>query len=324
MHEVVFEDIRYAAEEGESVLETLQRHGVEVPNSCRSGVCQSCMLQAVDGDVPERASRPLRPGQREEGYFLPCVCRPDADIEVTRPGDALSEAPAVILSREQLSETVVRVILRLEASVDAPIRAGQFINLQREDGLTRSYSVAGPANPVDELELHIRRVEGGRMSSWLCDNDVTGERVRIRGPAGECVWRPEYRDRPIVLMGVGTGLAPLVGIVRAAIAGGQRERMVLLHGGATPERLYMVDELHRLSGESAVLDYIPCVLDGRGSQIREAPIDEVFLDACPDPSSHLVFVCGDPDLVATLKRCAFLGGAASRDIFSDPFVTADP
>ena len=70
----------YQAVPGESVLEALLRQGVEISNSCRAGACQSCLLRAVSRAVPAVAQQGLKATLVEQGYFLSCVCRPEADL----------------------------------------------------------------------------------------------------------------------------------------------------------------------------------------------------------------------------------------------------
>lgn len=74
--------------EGENALDALLRHGINVPFSCRSGVCHVCMQQCLEGSIPQAAQRSLNPEQRELGYFLPCKCVPHEDMEIAPPGTA--------------------------------------------------------------------------------------------------------------------------------------------------------------------------------------------------------------------------------------------
>ena len=66
----------------ESVLEGLERHGIAVANSCRSGVCQSCLMKATDGAIPVVAQKGLKDSLKARHYFLACVCHPAADMSV--------------------------------------------------------------------------------------------------------------------------------------------------------------------------------------------------------------------------------------------------
>lgn len=71
--------------EGETVLDALLRHGIEIPFSCRNGVCHVCLRRCTGGDLPSAAQRGLHAELREQGYFLACQCIPSTDMEASPP-----------------------------------------------------------------------------------------------------------------------------------------------------------------------------------------------------------------------------------------------
>lgn len=307
----------YEAAPEETVLDTLLRNGVDVANSCRAGVCQSCMLRASKGSVPEAARKGLKQTLVEQGYFLSCACRPEGDL-VLEPAGGL-EVAAAIESLERLSPTVIRAWLRTREPLGH--RAGQYLTLRRPDGLARSYSIA---NLPDEetIELHVRRAPNGRMSGWLFDEARANDPVMVRGPAGDCFYTAGKPDQPLLLAGTGTGLAPLVGIARDALRQGHTGPIQLYHGALHPAGLYLQDELRRLAASSPHFHYHPTVLEGGGESMATGPLDQVVLAAHPKLGGWRGFVCGDPAIVNLLRRKLFLAGIASREIFADAFVEA--
>jgi NAD(P)H-flavin reductase len=221
---------------------------------------------------------------------------------------------------ERLTETVLRV--QLETAAPLEYRAGQYITLRREDGLARSYSLA--SLPGDgTLELHVRRAPQGRMSGWLFDEARANDAVHVRGPAGDCFYVGGAGEQPLLLAGTGTGLAPLVGICRDAIAQGHTGPIRLFHGAVRPAGLYLRDELAELAGENPNVSYTPVVLEGgEGEGIATGALDKVIAGAHPKLSGWRGFVCGDPATVGVLRKKLFLAGMASREIFADAFVEA--
>jgi CDP-4-dehydro-6-deoxyglucose reductase, E3 len=113
MPSVIYEGQRYELEPGETVLEALLRQQVQVPNSCRAGVCQSCLMRAVGGAVPEKAQAGLKDTMKARGYFLACSCHPEGDLEIKKAG-ADVQVPGTIAGLERLSPSVVRVKVRCE------------------------------------------------------------------------------------------------------------------------------------------------------------------------------------------------------------------
>ena len=318
MPTLTYSGAAYLAAPGESVLEALLRQGVEISNSCRAGACQSCLLRAVSGAVPAAAQQGLKATLVEQGYFLSCVCRPEADL-LLEPAGGL-EVAATIASLERLTPTVMRARLRTATPLD--YRAGQYITLRRNDGLARSYSLA--SLPEDgTLELHIRRAPHGRMSGWLFDEARENEAVGIRGPAGDCFYTAGKPEQPLLLAATGTGLAPLAGICRDAVKQGHHGPIHLYHGALRPEGLYLRDELRNMAHAHGNVHYKPVVLEGGESAgILRGAIDKAIAADHPKLGGWRGFVCGDPSIVQMLKKKLFLAGMGSREIFADAFVEA--
>src|SRR5690349_5351156 len=123
MPSVRFGDLASELQAGESTLDALLRSGAAVSYSCKAGSCGSCMLRAVEGAIPDKAQTGLKDSWKARGYFLACVCHPEADLTCA-PVDADAQVPAHIVSMDALSADVLRVRL----TVDAPFefRAGQY------------------------------------------------------------------------------------------------------------------------------------------------------------------------------------------------------
>jgi CDP-4-dehydro-6-deoxyglucose reductase, E3 len=296
----------------ESVLDTLLRAGASVPHACKAGSCGACMLRATEGVIPERARRGLKDAWKARGYFLACVCHPEADLSVT-PIDDDVRVPAHIAALDRLSADVIRVRLVCEGPFE--FHAGQFIALIRADGLARSYSIASPPEE-SELELHIRCLPDGRMSRWVLERARVGDRVAVQGPAGDCFYVPGRPEQPLLLAGTGTGLAPLYGIVRDAIRREHRGPIHLFHGAVRREGLYLQETLERLAATHPQLEYVPTVLE------RDGPLDRVLLERLPNLDGWRAFLCGDPGLVASLRKQLFLRGIDLPDINADAFLPA--
>jgi NAD(P)H-flavin reductase len=307
---------------GETVLDALEGAGIHVPNSCRTGVCQSCLMQACSGDVPEEAQSGISSAKRELGYFLACVCRPTSDLEVAHLGE--SEAiTATFTAIRRCPGDVLEVRLRTATPLD--YRGGQFVTLLREDGLARPYSLAS-VRGADELELHVRHYPGGAMSGWLATAPV-GATIEVRGPLGECFYVADDLDRPLLLVGTGTGLAPLYGILREALGAGHRGPITLLHGARRASDLYHREELARLAAEHENLEVIASALSVEDADdVLATPIDTLAIKHANKlaSTSARIYLCGAPELVNGLRRRLFIAGIPLRSILADAFLPAAP
>lgn len=303
-----------------------------MPNSCRSGVCQSCLLRATEGTPPPSAQHGLKDSWRARGYFLSCVAKPTEDLTVTTEDSDSLLVTVVLTEKTWLSATVVR--LRYATEVPFPYQPGQYVNLLGSEGLTRSYSLASVPGLEPFLELHVRILPGGRMSSWLREIPPDTS-AQLRGPAGECFYVSGRPTQPLLLCGVGTGLAPLYGVVREALRQQHSGPIVLIHGARFPSGLYLRDELTALAVQHPNLTYLPVVLGDDPNSTADfptagiagcvvSPIDEVIRSRFPKLAGHRAFLCGDAELVNALRKQVFLQGCSRREILADPFVMAAP
>ncbi|QSQ22241.1 2Fe-2S iron-sulfur cluster binding domain-containing protein [Pyxidicoccus parkwayensis] len=321
MAKVKHESQWYPLEAGESVLDGLLRQGVSVPNSCRAGACQSCLMKAVRGTVPEAARVGLKDTLVAQGYFLACTCRPTEGAELEVAGAEDLRVPARITSLTMLSSDVLRV--RLHADAPFEYRAGQYLSLVRGDGLARSYSLASlPHEGV--LELHVRLIPGGEMSGWLATEARPGDAVHVQGPAGNCFYVPGRPEQPLLLAGAGTGLAPLYGIVRDALGAGHTGPIWLFHGARTPAGLYLRDALRELAERHPHFHYRPSVLTGGSRDVAEGALDVLIRAECPKPVGYRAWLCGDPQLVLSLRKKLFLSGLSLKDLHADSFLPSAP
>lgn len=319
MADIIYQGKAYSCREGESVLDACLRQGVNLPFSCRNGVCQACLQRAVDGTLPAGSQKGLKPELVDKGYFLPCVCRPDARLEFAPPVDDDLYFPALVVSKEALSHDIVR--LQLEPSRALDYRAGQFINLRRADGLARSYSLASVPGEDAYLELHVRRMKNGAMSPWLADELEVGAEIDIQGPNGDCVHAPRSADQSLLLIGTGSGLAPLVGIVRTALAAGHAGPIHLYHGSSTRAGLYLVEELRALAARHPNFHYTPCVSrEAADGYFRPGRADTVAFAHHPALAGWRVHLAGHPGMVDAATAHAARAGARAEDILADAFV----
>lgn len=314
----VFEGSEFNAQEGETVLDCLLREGEKVTNSCKSGICHSCLLK-TNSKLDDISQKGLSTSKKDAGFFLSCQQKAQSGLEVFRPDTSVLNTDGKITSQERISDSVV--ILEIETSSEYSFKAGQFTNIIREDGTCRSYSIASQTGS-NTLEFHIRKVPGGELSGWLYDNDLINEPVKLSEPLGECCLTNDMEGKDLLLIGVGTGLAPLYGVLKDSIADRKMGTINLLHGGLTVESLYLVDSLKSLEHEHDFFSYHPVFLKGDEKEgFRKGDLVDLIKKFDFDKSNTTVMICGDPQLVKNLKQEVFLAGVPSKNILSDPFIS---
>lgn len=320
MPTIEFEGRELDCREGESVLDAQLRRGINVPFSCKSGVCHACLQRCEAGTPPEAARAGLRASLIEGGYFMPCLCVPDDALRIARPDTRTLFRSAMVVSKERLAPEIYKLVL--EPSAELNFRPGQFINLRRDDGVVRSYSLA--SLPQDFLlELHVQRFANGMLSRWIADDLNEGDEVEISGPEGDCVLPETPPQRRLVLIASGTGLAPLLGLLRHALARGGDSPIHLYHYAHSCAGHYLHATLQDLQARHARLNYRACLPAGPDPEdvlcAREALASRAF-SAGMAPEQSEVFIAGGAEFVDALHKRALRAGVAPGAVHTDPFL----
>jgi len=131
--------------------------------------------------------------------------------------------------------------------------AGQHVDvrLTAPDGYSavRSYSIASAPNPERRVELTVERLPNGEVSPYLTQEVAVGDRLELRGPIGGWfVWRPEQAE-PIQLIAGGSGLVPLMAMIRSRALAGSTAQFRLLYSVREPEAVFYRNELQALSDQ---------------------------------------------------------------------------
>jgi len=179
------------------------------------------------------------------------------------------------------------------------------VRLTADDGYTaqRSYSIAAPGDG-QRVELTVQRVDDGEVSPYLVDALAVGGAVELRGPVGGWfVWRPESTE-PVLLVGGGSGVVPLMAMLRARRRAGSRVPFRLLYSVRSPEDLFYSNELRERARSDAGLDVVyqytrkpPEDWPGSPGRLGVAQVNTAAWPAMLEPTCY---VCGPTGFVETV------------------------
>ena len=324
MPELRFKNRSLSLQAYETVLDCLLRHGEAIPYACKAGMCQACLVRAVDCTATEESRKWIKPALQAKGYTLACQWVPEGDVAAALPSVEEFSVAVHITGLQALNERVLRVLLQPEdPSRMFAYRPGQYLTLINPAGVPRSYSIANDYELERHIELHIASTSHGEFTGWLFNDARVGAQLHMRGPTGSCFYdRNDGERHPLLLAGTGTGLAPLYGIARDALRQGHAGDIHLFHGGRTAAQLYYVDELQQLERAHANFHYHPCVSEGEApgtfKRGRLEALIEQGIDATQTAQTR-AYVCGAPDFVHAMRKRLFLKGLRAPHIHCDPF-----
>jgi CDP-4-dehydro-6-deoxyglucose reductase len=316
---------RFTVDAEETVLEAALRQGIGLPYGCRNGQCGACSgrLEAGEVSYPSGKTEALE-GQTADAC-LTCQAVPASDLriwvkEVETPAEIeIRILPCRVARKEQLNHDVVRLYLKLPENQRLLFLAGQYLDFILKDGRRRAFSIANPPHDDEFIELHLRHVPGGEFTDYAFDSLEEKTILRIQGPLGTFFLR-EDSDRPIILIGGGTGFAPLKGMIEHAFHR-DIERPIHLYWGVRSRRdLYLPDlpgywvEQHPNFEYTPVLSEPDADWEGRTGFVHEAVVADH-----PDMSGFDVYLSGPPIMVEAGRQALLECGLTMDHMFSDAF-----
>lgn len=201
----------FTAQRGEVLLDAALSNGVDVPHDCRAGQCGTCKVKVTAGMT-------IGGECGEIGVVKACQARIITDLEV-----AVESVPEVlttrgtVISTRPLAPDVTEVGIRVHDEII--YLPGQYYRFQFRGYPGRYFS---PTAPMDRpfngrtLRLHVRCIPDGRVSPAIGHEIQRGHPVTLNGPFGSAYFRPGLSNR-LVLVGSGTGFAPIWSIADAAM-----------------------------------------------------------------------------------------------------------
>jgi CDP-4-dehydro-6-deoxyglucose reductase len=317
---------------GGTVLNAARAAGLHLPHGCEGGNCGACRALLLRGQVSYPSGPPLglSSAEAEQGFVLLCqaVAHSDLILDLLEQHVAdellIKRLPCRIAKLEPLAHDVMGVHLRLPAAESFTFKAGQYLDVLLPEGVRRSFSIAVPPHDAALLELHVRQVPGGAFSELLFADTQPGRLLSIEGPLGNFYYREPAGTAEALLLGGGTGLAPLLAILRHAIERGAPRRLRLLWGVRSRRDLYALPVLERLAKQAPHFDFDVVLSEpdpdwsGRRGFVHEAALEEMSRGRL-DPGALEVYAAGPPAMIHAVRDACAAAGLAADRLYVDSF-----
>jgi CDP-4-dehydro-6-deoxyglucose reductase/ferredoxin-NAD(P)+ reductase (naphthalene dioxygenase ferredoxin-specific) len=313
------------------ILEAALDAGVPYPHGCGSGECGGCKTRLLSGQVTLDRYSPdaLSDEERAEGLILACRARVASDVQV-RWLSSTAPLPMVKLQAQvaelrPVAHDVVVMSLELPAGATFAFRPGQFAKLRMGKLPARSYSMANQPGEK-RLEFHVRVVDGGLVSSHVAQHLRVGDWVEVRGPFGDAYWEGHETPKhgPLLLLAGGTGLAPILSVLEAALGEGFPAEQIHVYHGVRGERDLYAGELLSARMREHGFRFVPVFSHAPSARARSGLLHEAVAEDFGDLAAASVHVAGPPPMVDAVKDMARRRGVAADRIRADAFFTAEP
>lgn len=338
-HTVRFEPvgIEIEVEEDETVLEAAFRQGVSLMHGCKEGQCASCKSVLCNGDVEllKYSTFALSDAEREQDRVLLCrtMAYSDLVIELLNFDEGLLSRSIPVRTFDGRIASIAPLthdIRQLEILTDEPLRfwAGQYVDITVPvSGVTRSFSMANPPSKQSALEFIIKIYPQGAFSSLLKETLKNGDLIEIKGPYGSCL-RHENRSGSMILVGGGSGMAPLLSILTDLVESGEQRPVRFFYGARTRRDLFMLDRIEELGSRLKDFRFIPA-LSGPGIEPdwtgETGFIHEVlkqYLQGDLLNGEADAYSCGPPPMIDAVLPVLQMSGLEPENIHFDKFTPA--
>ena len=323
----------FTAEENETILEAALRQGVGLPYGCRNGACGKCSGEVLSGQTKydAEALRALAKKEYEAGKTLFCQACASSDLEIkvreiVKSGDIeIKTLPCRVEKMGLLTHDVMMLRLKLPETERLQFMAGQYLEFLLKDGKRRAFSIANAPHDDAYIELHIRHVPDGQFGDFVFDGLKEKALMRIEGPLGSYFLR-EDSNRPIILMGGGTGFAPLKGMLEHAFYINLDRPVHLFCGVRSKRDLYMDDMVQQWLKLYPNLKYTAVLSDPMDDDHWHGEtglVHESVVKHYPDLSGFDVYLSGPPPMVKAGMDLFYEKGLPETQIYSDSFEYSD-
>jgi NAD(P)H-flavin reductase len=218
----------------------------------------------------------------------------------------------------RMADDVMLVHLRYPAGQRVRFKAGQYVSILLEDGERRDFSMANPPQQSDEVQLHVRHVQGGAFTTFVFEQLKCGDYLRVEAPHGGFVLRES--EKPILFVAGSTGFAPIKSMIEDAFVRGVDRDMTLYWGARQRAGLYS-DLPEKWAAHHPRFRYIPVVSDAVEPGMRHGLVHQAVLEDHPSLAGFQAYVCGVPALCRAARKDFRAAGLPVREFFIDTFTT---
>jgi benzoate/toluate 1,2-dioxygenase reductase subunit len=312
----------------QTVADASYRQRINIPLDCRDGACGTCKALCESGtyDGGSYIDDALAPDEAAAGYVLPCSMKPRSDLvlQIASTSEVAKTQAATytgtLTQLDRLSATTVAIGIDIPNRADLAFLPGQYVNIAVPGtDQSRSYSFANAPHD-DRLTFLVKLTPGGVMSDYLSGRAAVGDTLEFTGPNGSFFLRET--DRPVLLLAGGTGLAPVLSMLRAMRDGSSRRMAHLIYGVSTDEDMVALDAIEQLATQLPGLTWDVCVSDPNSRAEHKGYVTSLMEPAHLYDGDVAVYLCGPPPMVEAVRAHVSEAGIEPTGFYYEKFALA--
>ena len=323
-------------EEDQNILDAALRQGVYLPHACGHGLCGTCKVDVLEGDVitgDEASPFALMDFERDEGKCLTCCATPESDLVIEADVDEEPDAQNIpvrdfsgkVVKIEKLTPRILGIFLEVDND-ELEFQAGQYANLHIP-GLEapRPFSMAQSPKDKKLIEFDIALIPDGEGTTWVHNELKEGDALSFSAPYGHFFIR-KSDDKPMLFFAGGSGLASPKSMILDLLESGDMREIILFQGARNVAELFYKELFEELEANYPNFTYVPGLSgpdiepDWKG---RVGYIHDVAKERMAGSfEGYRAYMCGPPLMIDACITTLMRGRLFEKDMFMEKFYSA--
>ena len=332
MKMVINDEKEYTVDGGDTLLTTLVENEIFIPSACGGkGSCGYCKVTVVEGGgqfLPTEAGY-VTEEEQKEGVRLSCQCKVKEDIKIAIPEELFNvrQYDYRVAQINTVTEKIKHLHLDLPQGKEIQFKPGQYIQILtptykgNSEEVYRAYSIASSPSKTTGIELFIGYIPEGICTTFIHQFLKEKDKLTVVGPFGDFMY--QETDREMVMGAIGTGMAPILSIIRHMYEHKIERKCTFFFSARTRKDLFMMDELLKYESEmpnltlrfSLTRPTPECNWDGDTGRIPQ--VMEKYLDG--DGNNMESYLCGSPIMIDAVTKVLLKKGIPEEQIYYDKF-----
>lgn len=323
-------DKEITVEGGDTLLSALTTEEIFIPSACGGkGSCGYCKVKVIEGggEILPTEIGYVTKEEQAEGIRLSCQCKVKEDLVIEIPEELFNvkQYDYRVAFSKDVTDKIKHLRLELPEDTSINFKPGQYVQIlvpeydDQDEEIYRAYSIASSPSDEHAVELYVGYT-GGIATTYVHKHLQEGDSLSVVGPFGDFFYREG--DREMVLVAIGTGLAPIMSILQY-MAENQIDRKATFYFGArTRPDLYEMEKLEAIKEKLPHLTYRFCLsrptesCNWTGDVGRVTDLIEQYLEEGADKDAYL---CGSPLMIDAVIPLLKEKGVPEDRIFYDSF-----
>ena len=314
---------------GDTLLSALVEQKIFIPSACGGkGSCGYCKVTVLEGGGEILATELgyVTPDERKEGVRLSCQCKVRNDIKIEIPEELFSvkQYDYHIDFIKDVTPTIKHLRLALPDAEEIEFKAGQYVQILApkykgsDEEVYRAYSIASSPTDTKAVELYIGYVKDGKATTYVHNYLKPDSKLTVVGPYGEFFYQDT--DREMVMVAIGTGMAPIMSILKFMHANKITRKVTFFFGARTEEDLFEMDALESLQNEMSNFNLVVSLSKPSEHWKGEVGrVTDMLKKYITDATNSEAYLCGSPVMIDSVIPILIEKGMPEGSVYYDKF-----